>query len=387
MPLRVPVRYAKTLHQVRGGRGLMSNPEVRNTEVAFTSLVCRALDRFLFPTETTGACLHQAPVCALNENPDKSGIYVVKFAEKFLPGYPVSCTDFVVADEEIVLYNAAAVQEGGCSDRFPVLIGLPCTYYELELQLHVSVNSKIWKLVVARRSPWDEALLCTVYATVHYLMEHDMLNRSKPLENPEPFKEMKGYTICGVTNRVFREKKSNIVFKFFDTNHRNDDFFDHSIMEELIKKCPSILPGVELTSIASRVYILTYKYILGRGKPYNLKDFVGVVQTLSHMHKHGFVHGDIRLANMVCTEDGTSHLIDFDFVGKHGVSDYFHYFNYKFDERHPEALPGFKMKMEHDRHSLACVIEKQCKSSSNLSKFLDLLKDTTTALEDIVNLM
>ena len=116
MLLRVPVRYAKTLHQVRGGRGLMSNPEVCNTEVAFTSLVCRALDRFLFPTETTGACLHQAPVCALNENPDKSGIYVVKFAEKFLPGYPVSCTDFVVADEEMVLYNAAAVQEGGCSD-------------------------------------------------------------------------------------------------------------------------------------------------------------------------------------------------------------------------------------------------------------------------------
>ena len=57
------------------------------------------------------------------------------------------------------------------------------------------------------------------------------------------------------------------------------------------------------------MYILTYKYIPRReGEPYNLKDFVGVVQTLSRMHKHGFVHGDIRLANMVFTEDGTSHL-------------------------------------------------------------------------------
>ena len=374
-------------------RGLMSNSKARNTEVAFTSLITRALDRFLFPTVATGACLHQTPVRAAHGNPERPDIYIVKFQKKFLPGHPVSCTDikttkFGVADNETVLYNAVAVQEGGTLNRFPVLIGLPCTYSNLELQLHVSVDRKVWKLIVAKRSPWDEALLCTLYATVHYLMEKGMLNRSKPLTIPEPFKEMKGYSICGVTNRVFHEKKSNVVFKFFDTGHRGDNFFDHSIMEELIQKCPSILPGVKLTSIASRVYILTYKYIPGReGQPCNLKDFVGVVQTLSLMHKHGLVHGDVRLANMVFTEDGTSYLIDFDFVGKHGMSDYFGNFNSELDERHPEAYPGSKMKMEHDRHSLAYLIEKQCESSSTLSTLLDLLKDTTTALEDIVTRM
>ena len=375
------------------GRGFMSKSKVRNTEVAFSSLVTRALDRFIFPTVPTGACLHQAPVRTVHGNPERPDIYIVKFKPNFVPGHPVSCTDikatkFDIADNETVLYNAVAVQEGGTLNRFPVLIGLPCTYSNLELQLHVSVDRKVWKLIVAERSPWDEALLCTLYATVHYLMENGMLNISKPLTIPEPFKDMKGYSICGVTNRVFLEKRSNVVFKFFDTDHRGDDFFNHSIMEQLIEKCPSILPEVKLTSIASRVYILTYKYIPGReGEPYDLKDFVGVVQTLICMHRHGFVHGDIRLANMVFTEDGTSHLIDFDFVGKHGMSDYFDHFNYQLDERHPEAFPGRKMKMEHDRHSLAYVIEKQCESLSTLSNLLDQLKDTTTALEHIITLM
>jgi hypothetical protein len=366
--------------------GFMSNSRVRNTEQAFTCLVSRALDRFLFPIETTGACLHQPPV----------HILIVNFVD-FLPGDPISCTamkiyDFDDAERETVLYNGAAVEEG-YSRQFPVLLGLPCTFSKLELQLHISVNGKICKLVVAHGVPWDEALLCTVYASVHYLMENDMLVRSKPLTTPEPFKNMKGYSICGETNRVFRAKETDVVFKFFDTKNPDDSFFKPLIMMDLIDKCPSILPQVKLAcTIGSRVYELTHKYIPGRERArgqYKLKDFLGVVQTLSRMHQHEFVHGDVRLANMVFSEDGTSYLIDFDFVGEHGASKYSRGFNSGLAERHPGAGPNIIMKMEHDRYALAYVIEQQCQPSAVLFRILSLLEETTTmeSLEEIETLM
>jgi hypothetical protein len=64
--------------------------------------------------------------------------------------------NFDRADRETVLYNGIAVQDGGCLDQFPVLLGLPCTCFKLELQVHISVDDKIWKLVVARGYPWEK---------------------------------------------------------------------------------------------------------------------------------------------------------------------------------------------------------------------------------------
>ena len=160
-------------------------------EQALSSLVCRALDHFLFPDEATGACLHQAP-CHNKENaPEKVDVYIVKFNEGFFPGDPLSLSEikrheFDHADRQTVLCNGVGVEEGGCLDQFPVLIGLPIAYHKMELQLHISVEDMIWKLVVARGNPWDAAILCTLKAGVHYLMEQDILMRTEPLESPEP---------------------------------------------------------------------------------------------------------------------------------------------------------------------------------------------------------
>ena len=62
--------------ELRGFRGFH---EVQRTEVAFTSLACRALDRFLFSDQAVGACLHQAPCRKRTNNPERPDMYIVPF--------------------------------------------------------------------------------------------------------------------------------------------------------------------------------------------------------------------------------------------------------------------------------------------------------------------
>ena len=251
------------------GRGFMGCPELRNNEAFFSSLLSRALDRFIFPDEATGAYLHQAPCRRKKDAPEKPDTYIVQFHHGFVPGDPVvlsdvKMNDFHHADRESSLYSGVGVEEGDSLDLFPVLIGVPATPNEMELQLHVNVANLFWKLVVASRHPWDEAILCTLKASVHHLVKNNLFQTRNPYENPMPFKEMSLYSILGQRKRVFLRKDTDTttVIKFFDT--LEDDFFHPSVLEELIRKIPTILPKVKLTPYDNpdnRVYILYYIYI------------------------------------------------------------------------------------------------------------------------------
>ena len=311
--------------ELRGFRGFH---EVQRTEVAFTSLACRALDRFLFSDQAVGACLHQAPCRKRTNNPERPDMYIVPFPEKdFNPGEPAVLSDwklsgneFDLANRESVLYSlAGTLTEEGC--KFPVLIGIPATSDMMELQLHVNIHDTLCKLVVANGKPWDGALLCTLKASIDHLFKNSFFTSSIPPKLPVPFKDMTLYTFLGERKRVFYKQVEETVCKFFDT--RSDDFFHPDILQCLIKKL-KLLPKMKLTPPYTqdvRLYTLTYTFVKANGRQqHKLKAFVGVIQQLSEMHSAGFVHGDIRLANMVFSGDNDSHLIDFDFVGKPGFT-------------------------------------------------------------------
>ena len=383
-----------------GGRGFMGCPELRNNEAFFSSLFSRALDRFVFPDEATGACLHQAPCRLKKDIPEKSDTYFVQFHRGFVPGDPVVLSDvkknnFHHADRESSLYSGVGVEEGDCLDLFPVLIGIPATPNKMELQLHVNIVDLFWKLLVVSQHPWDEAILCTLKAGVHHLIKNNLFQTHIPCEDPMPFKEMSLYSILGRRKRVFLKKDTDTttVIKFFDTVE--DDFFHPSVLEELIRKIPAILPMVKLKpydNTGKRVYMLCYIYIQGNDGSvrdiYQLKEFVGVVKQLSEMHKYGFVHGDIRLANMVFPIDGESCLIDFDFVGMHNRNVYANSYNYDLNERCSVAVPKSRMLMEHDRFSLEYIIRTHVRPRSRKRrKILSMLKDLSCSLEHIVSIM
>ena len=156
--------------ELRGFRGFH---EVQRTEVAFTSLACRALDRFLFSDQAVGACLHQAPCRKRTNNPERPDMYIVPFPEKdFNPGEPAVLSDWKLSGNEFdlanrvsVLYSlAGTLTEEGC--KFPVLIGIPATSDMMELQLHVNIHDTLCKLVVANGKPWDGALLYTASSAI-----------------------------------------------------------------------------------------------------------------------------------------------------------------------------------------------------------------------------
>lgn len=381
-----------------GGRGLMGCPELRQTEVAFSSLVSRALDRFIFPNEVTGACLHQAPCRKIDKTPERPDIYIVQFNSGFVPGNPLTLSDikrddFDHADRESSLYSSVGVEEGNCLHLFPVLIGIPCALDKMELQLHVNVANRFWKLVVTSGQPWDGALLCTLKAGIHHLIENNLFMMYDRDCDPIPFKDMRPYSILGQRKRVFLKKDNDTttVIKFFDI--LEDDYFHPFVMEDLIKKIPTILPEVKLTpcDADNRVYMLEYTYIEGKDgsvRTCQLKEFVGVVKQLSEMHKYEFVHGDVRLANMVFSKDGKSSLIDFDFVGNHNRNVYASSFNYKLKERHQQACPNSPMLMEHDRFGLECIIRNHVlPQSKKKTRILSMLTNLSCSLEQIASLM
>jgi hypothetical protein len=94
--------------------------------------------------------------------------------------------------------------------------------------------------------------------------------------------------------------------------------------------------------------------------------FTSILTKLSLLHKNGWVHGDVRLANML----SAGILIDFDLVGKHDVATYPRgYQSIRHDgKRHEEietaintendedAVELVKLKKSHDCYSMAYVM-------------------------------
>ena len=337
-------------------RGLNGCPDLRMFEITFTSLYARALDRFLFPDAKAGACLHQFPCRKYTSHPEVSDLYIAPFKQNFRLGDPLLLSDMKMdslekAIKESILYSAAGVEEG-TSKNFPVLIGIPGCTDRAELQLHVSIDKKVWILDIARAYPYDEALLCTLKAGVEHLINNNSLVRSTPLEFPTPFKEMQNYDTLGPRNLTFYNKDDNTVFKFYDRGIHLNENLNLDAMRTLVNEVRP-LQGMKLIpdSDTSRLYELSYTYVENGGGPLTLQSFFGIVSTLCEMHQRNLVHGDIRFPNMVFGVE-KSFLIDFDFVGKNNSDHYPLRYNSGLCERHKDALPGRKMMLIHDRYSL-----------------------------------
>lgn len=82
---------------------------------------------------------------------------------------------------------------------------------------------------------------------------------------------------------------------------------------------------------------------------------------LAKLHDQGYVHGDVRLQNIVFTEND-SVLIDFDLAKKVGKA-YPTGYNESYEERHTDAIRRGKMLKSHDIHSVLYLMEKyaECK--------------------------
>lgn len=143
--------------------------------------------------------------------------------------------------------------------------------------------------------------------------------------------------------------RNGYVLKFYDS------YVDCNIAPNLgtveLALGPDYLPGGEVVTVNHRITVLTYRWIHGEyTKASSTMQFKQLYDDLRRLHEQGFVHGDVRLANMVFApragEEASSGagtrtcwLIDFDHVRKFG-SEYPADYCQDLRERHSGAGPN-----------------------------------------------
>ena len=103
-------------------------------------------------------------------------------------------------------------------------------------------------------------------------------------------------------------------------------------------------------SCNNSIAILRYDYIEGNHQPPNLRAIVDVIKNLNRIHTKGFVHGDIRVTNIVYGYNSGT-IIDCDFAAPEG-SKYPDYYSADVPERAKGATRHAVMRKHHDRVSL-----------------------------------
>lgn len=140
--------------------------------------------------------------------------------------------------------------------------------------------------------------------------------------------------------------------------------FDHRGRQSITDHNGSIkFLGAEvvLNECNGQLIIIKYPFLPGTHVPRRLVQFFRIIENLVRVHNEGWVHGDVRLANMVFGNDEESGtLIDFDLSGPRSVRRYPAGYNADINDgyRHEDAVSGSTLEIVHDWFSLGSIIEK-----------------------------
>lgn len=373
--------------------GIMGNSQLRACEIVYTGLTGDALRTFLDHEHTFTAramFIHQAPS---RKREGARGIEVADYGiapylrNTFYPGPYIAVwdgkrqsEDFNRADRQSAYYqiNNLTLNEGISRTEWPVTVGMPGTKECSELQVYVpAAQSRLWRTAICKGNPWDVDLLGTFYVAIHYLLNHPIRQCHAPtVSMPEKGLDVKGVHQGDLCYRIYRYQDQ--VVKLY----KNDNVrFHHNI--ELLE---AIGLQHKLTN-HGRFSSLSRKYIDAGHQPQSAGAFKGIITILNKIHDKGFVHGDIRIANMLFGEEEST-LIDFDLARPEGKT-YSQYFrprlNWKGTNiRHATAQPWAYMKKEHDRYSLAMIISLSFPSDELAVKICDDLHNPEIDLLDIL---
>jgi serine/threonine protein kinase len=127
----------------------------------------------------------------------------------------------------------------------------------------------------------------------------------------------------------------------------------------LAKDCWHVLQVLVDSDKSSGLTVIKYTFIEGDHAPKTVGQVVEVVKQLARLHSRGIVHGDVRAFNIVFGPQ--SRLIDFDLAGTAGTKRYPSGYNSNTlvdSQRHQDAKAGELLQKEHDRFSLAWILDK-----------------------------
>ena len=201
-------------------------------------------------------------------------------------------------------------------------------------------------------------LACVLYACIHYLCDKPVIQGRSITDVAVKCEQGSVEHHDQITHRVVEclaTAKSHQIHKYYDTEEYDQCNHNYELIAEL-----DLLPNTTLQQLSSdgRFHRLSYDYINERLLIPMFVDFARVLETLSKLHDRDLVHSDVRLSNIVFTENG-GHLIDFDLVNKvntrYSIS--YNYNTTDISERHIEARPYMPRTKEHDRYSIQKCME------------------------------
>ena len=164
--------------------------------MTLTSLLARALDRFLFPDALVeaGACVHQLPVHRISGTPECVDFCVLKL-EAALPDRPIGIADYKRDNidetvKESFGYSARLIQNSSAKWEFAARLVFLWTRERIKLQLHVGLKSHIMVINIVSVPIDNDTQLrkffCTLYTAVQYLLTHQVTNLTTPCISPRP---------------------------------------------------------------------------------------------------------------------------------------------------------------------------------------------------------
>ncbi|KAI9026765.1 hypothetical protein DFJ74DRAFT_518624 [Hyaloraphidium curvatum] len=108
-----------------------------------------------------------------------------------------------------------------------------------------------------------------------------------------------------------------------------------------------------------RPLFVEYPFCKGQHLPGTAAETASAARALAELHAVGFIHGDIRLSNIIFSGSGAAHLIDFDLAGTVG-SPYVSNYNTEVADgvRAAGADSGRRMEFDHDWEALAGTFSK-----------------------------
>ena len=346
--------------------GITSAPDLCRRESTYTSLYAVALDRLLFGGgDTEGVCVHQFPsrirIKGNATTTEHMDIAVLQYPT--LPPVLVSDLKTVgredVSMRETTLYgvNVGAVQN---SATWPISIGMSGTPDKHSLLLYIPVERCFWRSTIIRAClPHDMGFLFTLYVGVSYLLENPIL-LDHPLKHFVPEKDVGYQMVCPQKERVLRVDKK--VHKFFDTQDECERRPNHTLLEKT-----GVLRGVAVRKLSSdqRFTCLERDYIEGAALEVSasaaaavlqISHFSGALSALQSVHGAGYIHGDVRFANIIYDGKDT-HLIDYELARERTASPRYPLtYSSRFPERHRAARPNNPMEVSHDVYSMRYIM-------------------------------
>ena len=326
---------------------------VHKLELTSSALLARHLDRFLFSDKHAklGACLHQFPVHAKANNPERPDFSITQLMKNELPGRLVALSDYKNSDFEKACIESLAYStrvDNDCRVSYACLV-FPATRDTIKLELHVGLNKRmlvipIWEVTLSSPEIWNFFRL--LYAGVHFLI-------TTPIFAPRG--------VCTPTSNLsFRECLNSVyqlprvffqegwVYKLFDTDK---EFLNIELVTRFLDKY------VEQHRLSKdgRFTYLKYRYLEGNHEISTRTHAICILRQLQELHNEGIVHSDIRKVNIVFCGDGNASLIDFDLADNEGTN-YPKAYNAQLDERHSSAQAHMPRKKEHDCYSLHFIL-------------------------------